>query len=484
MTRELRISPKPLVQFSAQLSNLLRYPYGCLEQTISRVFPLLYFDDLAKEMEPDLFQERSSASLVESGLRRLQTMQLHSGGFGMWPGSITVYPWGSVYATHFLIEAQKAGYHVDDYSYRQAIRYVSSLVKRSSTYTKSNLEQSVYALYALARAGEPDLGTMDFIRQNHTEALRRTSRALLGAAYAAAGNPQVSQLLSSGISDVEAADRETGQNLNSTIRNRALLLLALNESDPADSRIPGLIDRLARDVTTSWWTTQENGFAFLALGSFFRQQEETAQYSGVVLVGGRELGRFNQETAVFNKITDNGTLTIRMDRGYNPGAAFFSLATRGVPTDESFSPTQQGLEIRREYLTRDGEALNKLNVEQGDLVVVRTKIRSLSGPVRNVVISMLLPSGLEVENPRLDTTETLPWMVNANMSPDYLDLRDDRVLMFIDIPKGNQWRTSYALLRAVAPGEFRMPPLQAEAMYNPAIRATGARAAMTVEVRR
>ncbi len=96
-----------------------------------------------------------------------------------------------------------------------------------------------------------------------------------------------------------------------------------------------------------------------------------------------------------------------------------------------------------------------------------------------MVIQQLLPSGLEVENPRLETTESLPWVTDANLAPDSLDLRDDRMLIFTDLP-ANQWRNLYSLTRAVSPGSFRLPPIHAEAMYNPALRASGPRGGLEV----
>ncbi len=75
--------------------------------------------------------------------------------------------------------------------------------------------------------------------------------------------------------------------------------------------------------------------------------------------------------------------------------------TRGVPTDDAFKPSKAGLEIERQFLNREGQALDLSDVKQGDLVVIKTRVRSVSGPVQNVAIVNLLPSGLEVENPRL-----------------------------------------------------------------------------------
>ena len=93
-----------------------------------------------------------------------------------------------------------------------------------------------------------------------------------------------------------------------------------------------------------------------------------------------------------------------MDSGFQPGAAFFSLLTRGIPTDEGFKAASNGMEIERQFLNRDGQPIDLNNVKQGDLIVIKTRVRSVSGPLNNVAVVNLLPSGLEVENPRLSST--------------------------------------------------------------------------------
>ena len=172
---------------------------------------------------------------------------------------------------------------------------------------------------------------------------------------------------------------------------------------------------------------------------------------------------------------------VRADDLTRVGAAFFNLQVRGVSTDERFEPESLGLEIERAYLARDGGRLDLDAVRQGDLIVARIRVRSVAGPVENVVVQNLLPSGVEVENPRLATTERLPWAAPSGGPPTYLDLRDDRILLFVELAP-NEWQTHYALLRAVTPGEFTLPPVQAEAMYNPALRATGERGRLRVVV--
>jgi uncharacterized protein YfaS (alpha-2-macroglobulin family) len=346
------------------------------------------------------------------------------------------------------------------------------------------LKRTVYALYVLARAGQADLATMDFLRDKHLARMRPESKALLAAAYASVGNPRAVEELLDRIGEVEEIERQTGKNFDSTIRNRALVLMALLDAAPDSPRVPELVDRLARDaVTTPYWTTQESGFAFLALGQFFRQQAERPPYKGSVYLGDRKLGTVsNGETAMFRTLEGGEPLRIEMEPGYEPGAAFFSVITRGIPVDKDFQPTAAGLEIEREYLDREGHAVDLAGIQQGDLLVVKTRVRSISGPVENVVIQNRLPSGLEVENPRLETTESLPWVTDAAQGLAYLDLRDDRILLFTDLP-ANSWQNYYALVRAVAPGSFRLPPTQVEAMYNPALFAVSPRGTIRVSRR-
>ncbi len=148
------------------------------------------------------------------------------------------------------------------------------------------------------------------------------------------------------------------------------------------------------------------------------------------------------------------------------------MITRGNPTKKGFKPVADGLQVERVFLTRDGAPINVDQIEQGDLIVLQTKIQSEAGRLDNVVIQNLLPSGFEVENPRLKTTETLTWATGDSIEPEYLDIRDDRILVFTDIPDA-KWYNYYSLLRVVNPGVFVLPPVQAEAMYSPNIRFTG-----------
>lgn len=482
VSRTLHVGALPLVQLSGKFASLLRYPYGCLEQVVSVGFPLVYLGDLARALEPDLLDPDEGrpdpAMLVRDAVRKAATNQVSGGGFSLWSSGRTYDPWISIYATHFLVEASAAGHPVDAGLLRRALDHLQRAVKGRGDGVPGagELQRTAYGLYVLGRAGEPDPGSMDYLRERHAERLTPESRAMLAAAYAATGSPDAVAELEAMIGEIDAAGRQTGKNLDSAVRNRALLLLALLDADPANRRIPELADRLARDARDrGLWTTQETSFALLALGRLTRQQAEQPPWSGRVVQGGRTLAEVSSGApARVTGIAGEGELVLEIDEGFAPGAAFYSLLTRGVPTDDAFRPGTAGLEVERDFLDRGGARLDPADLVQGDLVVIRTRLRSVSGPLENVVLVNLLPSCLEVENPRLESTEILPWITETGQAPDHVDLRDDRILLFTGLP-ANRWQTYHTLARAVSPGSFRLPPVHAEAMYDPALRATGER---------
>jgi uncharacterized protein YfaS (alpha-2-macroglobulin family) len=276
--------------------------------------------------------------------------------------------------------------------------------------------------------------------------------------------------------------RQTGGSFASTTRNRALLLLALLDAAPDDPRVPALATRLARDATAERWNTQEASFALLALGQLERRAAG-ADYRGSVFVGGARQGDFDATTVVFEDLPVEGAVEIRLEAGGGDAPAYYALHERGTPTDAAFAPEAAGLEVERVGLTRDGQPLDALRVRQGDLVVARIRARSQAGRVENVVVQQLLPAGFEIENPRLESSESLPWVGDADLTADHFDVRDDRALIFTRLPSA-KWRTAYLVLRAVTPGVYRLPPVQVEAMYAPELRATGERGEFTVEARR
>lgn len=482
LRRDLRLGRYPLVRYAGKLETLLGYPYGCIEQTVSKAFPLLYFSNLARELEPEALAKSSPEAAVQQGISRALSMQHYSGGFGMWPGAEREQPWASVYATHFLLEASKAGYQVAPQALNQAMTYLAESVKRQQT-TLGGQKTQAYGLYVLARAGKPDRGMMDHLRTKIGAKLPSDARALLAAAYVAAGNAKGGEPLLADLTQAAPAPR-VDDVFDSPLRAVALTLAALADANPAAPETAATARELARLMeTTPIYSTQEAGMAFMAMGKLFARQQATGTCAGQVLAGQNALARFDTaKVTVMKNIQGDGPLSLALDPGCAPGSVFYTLDARGIPQRDTYKPFASGLEITREFLDREGRPLNMAKLPQGAMVVVKTSLRSTSGPVAHVALSQLLPSGLEVENPRLDTTDRLPWMGDKAepAATSYADYRADRVNVFLDLPVSD-WKVVYTVCRAVIPGTYTLPPAQAEAMYYPEIKAGTDLGTMSVE---
>jgi len=469
--RSIRLSTRPIMRFSGHLENLLGYPYGCAEQTVSKAFPLLHFGALAEALAPSRMGTAGPAGLVQAAIRRLQTMQTPSGGYAFWPGDGEAVPWVSAYVCHFLLEAGQAGYSVPPRMVGEGLDYLQGLANPEQGSATQQVEQAAYALYVLAKGGRPDQGGQDYLRETFGKTLTGVARTLLAGAYMATKNPAAGFELLHVAPSFDDARRESGANLGSGLRDRSLAALVLLDAVPDDPRLPDLMTRLSADLdANAWYSTQETSLAFMALGKFLAANEDSRPFSGAVTWpgGGRDFGETRLFTAADIRTAD--AIVLRKEPADR--AVFATVLTSGTSRVDAYAPVKAGIEAEQAFLAEDGQPLDLSAVRQGQLVVMRTRVRSLGGRVDNVVVQSLLPAGLEVENPRLATTEQLDWMKDGETLDGHQDLRDDRVLVFTDLT-GAGWRTGYAVLRAVTPGAFAVPPVQAEAMYVPGLRASG-----------
>ena len=471
VTRTVHLSTSPVARFAGHLEELLGYPYGCAEQTVSKAFPLLHFAALARDLAPGRFTATGPAGLVQTAIRRLQTMQTASGGFGFWPGENDPNPWVSAYVCHFLLEARQAGYAVPGRMIASGIDYLGSLSTPEPGSKADRVEQAAYALYTLALAKRPDLGGQDYLRDTFGASLNGVARTLLAGAYLETNAPDAGFALLHTEPSFNDTDRPSGANLGSGLRDRALAALVLMAAAPDDPLLPELAARLAADLgSPDRRTTQETSLGFMALGKYLAAQPDPQPFSGSLAWpgGARDFGPVTLFTA--DDIRTAGE--IRLDALQAEGTVFAGVLTTGTPRPDAHAPRTEGLEVEQVFLDEKGRPLDLSAVRQGQLVVMRTRVRSLTGPVDNVAVQSLLPAGLEVENPRLATTERLDWMEEGKAMEGHQDLRDDRILVFTGLGDAG-WRERYAVLRAVTPGSYACPPVQAEAMYVPSLRAVG-----------
>jgi uncharacterized protein YfaS (alpha-2-macroglobulin family) len=467
----VRLSTRPLLRYAGHLENLLGYPYGCAEQTVSKAFPLLHFGALARELTPERFNTAGPAGLVQAAIRRLQTMQTPSGGYAFWPGDSEPDPWISAYVCHFLLEAKLAGHTIPDAMLENALFFLESLSNPETGSTGQKIEQAAYALYVLALGKKANQGSQDYLRATFEKSLSGVARTLLAGAFLESGSRDRGFALLGTDWAVDDSRRESGGNLGSGLRDRALMALVLLKNASDDPRLPELMTRLSSQLGgNAWHSTQETSLAFMAMGKYLSALDDSRPFAGTLTWA--DGAQIFDETRLFLRENIQTTSALTLEKSPADRTVFTTVLTSATPKAEAHVPDSQGLLVEQTLLGENGLPLEEDAVGQGDLVIMRTRVRSASGPIDNVVVQSLLPAGLEVENPRLATTERLDWMGDEAMLEGHQDLRDDRILVFCDLDNTG-WKTRYSVLRAVTPGRFTLPPVQAEAMYHPGLRASG-----------
>jgi uncharacterized protein YfaS (alpha-2-macroglobulin family) len=463
---QLILAPLPGLKLAGSLRYLLGYPHGCVEQTTSKLFPLLYFDSLAEATQSEAFKGGNADYYIGQGIEKLEAMQLREGSFSYWPGESYSNEWGSIYAAHFLVEARKAGYSVADRVYDKMLTYLVNL-SRVSDISKERLQTRIYALYVLSLAGKAQLSTMAYLKNLDLDKLGDASRAQLAAAYYYSGDRQTAKQLLPATLTPSNAGRQTGGNFNSAARNDAIILSALADIEPGNPVIFKLVRRLMKAAKPGYWgNTQENAFALMALGKIYRKKTES-NYQGEVWVGAQKIATFDSKKIATIKDSRLGKGRIRV-RISGKGECYYHLTAGGIPARNDVREYSQGISVTREYLDRHGDRQSPARIRQGDLIVAHLTIQPKQDDLDNIAIVDMLPGGLEIDNPRLANNAGLTWISEKSLVPGYMDVRDDRLILFVNLSKSGTYHLYYAL-RAVSCGEFILPSVKAECMYEPEI---------------
>ena len=295
----------------------------------------------------------------------------------------------------------------------------------------------------------------------HRDQLSLDGRYLLAAAYRMAGMPAQAQEVQPPAFTGEVALSELDGSFYSYIRDLAISLNCLMDTDPTN-RQSGVIarqltDQLARAAYTS---TQEKAFAMLALGKVARQAAKNTGTASL-MAGGKAIAT-SAGPAVTASLAGMAGQPLSV-AATGAGGFYYSWQVSGLTADGSYKQEDSRMKVRRRYLDRTGKELSA-NFRQNDLVVVCITIEAQTqDAVPNVVITDMLPAGFEPENSRLSALPQMEWIKDAS-DPDYIDIRDDRVNMFVTATRKPQ--SYYYMVRAVTPGTYKLGPVQADAMYD------------------
>lgn len=452
----LELSAVPPLHASERLSSLIAYPHGCLEQTVSKLFPQLYLNRLVKLSDDE---KQAISDNITKGLEKISGFLAASGGFSYWPGSDQIHGWTSIYAGHFLLEAQNQGYTVPASLIDPMMTYQRGAANRWRLGSESVLQQ-VYRLFVLALGRNPDMGAMNRLRD--FKRLDPQVASMLSASFYLAGQVEAARDLIKGLSLEVKESGQDDQTFATPLRDEALLLWSQLRSGSRQD-LSGLASKLSESLAqNTLYSTQELSFTLMALAEYYGSRPNAGAVKGDLVINGKKES-FSFDTPILRydlsrQMGDKGiNLVVN-----NPGSErlFISWSQEGIPLAGQETAAARTLKLDTRYTDLEGKPLDVTRVKQGqDLLITVTVKNTGRRRLDNLALSHLLPAGFQITDARY----ALPGQSGGIL--DYQDVRDDRVYSYFGL-KPDETKVITIHVNASFTGRYYLPGVRVEAMYD------------------
>lgn len=455
---KLMLSSVPAMNLEKRLRYLIRYPHGCLEQTVSSVFPQLYMDQLTTLND---IQKKDIQYNVEQALRKLKSYQTPGGGLAYWPGNGTADPWASTYTLHFILKAERKGYKLPAGLKDGLIKYQIKTAKEWNGYNEkyyyNDLDQA-YRLFTLALAGKPELGLMNRLKE------KKTSVATiwrLSAAYQIAGQTNIAKKLVGNLPASVKAYKFNEYTYGSSERDEAMILetlVLLGEREKGLSVLKNIAKQLNSDA---WHSTQTIGYSLMSISEYLGKNKVGSGINAEITINGKSQKIISEKPFTTIDLPESkGTFTIRDNSG---NILFAELIRSGVSMSENIAQQNSNLSMSVNYYDINNNPINPADLAQGTdfKCVVNITNPGMMGNYSNLALTQMFPSGWEIINTRLNNRPNAA----ENFGLSFQDFRDDRVYSYFDLKAAQQVSVTI-LLNATYKGNYYMPATYCEAMYD------------------
>jgi hypothetical protein len=465
----LEISSMPPINLQQRLDYLIQYPHGCVEQTTSSVFAQVFLDDVV-ELSDD--QKKVINGNIKAAIQRLKGFQTASGGLAYWQGLNTADEWGSNYAGHFLLEAQKKGFSIpygllDNWKRYQKERAQNWVASKNAMLYQEDLTQA-YRLYTLAKAGATDLGSMNRLKESKN--LSAAAKWRLAAAYAEAGQLETAKKLIASLPTKIKPYVEYAYTYGSSCRDEAMILETLTLLKMKSQGFEVLNEVAQQLSSEDWMSTQTTAYALLAVSKYATANNLGEGVSAECKVNGTKVTIASKGVVKQIPIgnANNSSSIAFSNKGNSP--LYVRLIRSGIPAAGQETARESNLRMDISYYSTKGAPLDVSTLEQGtDFVAQVTIIHpGVKSSYKNMALTQVFPSGWEIHNSRLD--ENMNLLTGKSDLPTYQDIRDDRVYTYFDLYSGGS-KTYKVMLNAAYTGRFYLPTVYTEAMYDNSVSA-------------
>jgi hypothetical protein len=496
---------------------LVEFPYGCVEQTISRYLPSIALWSAKKNLFPNWENENKAEvdkifDSFHKGVKRISQMQNDDGSFGWWSGDLG-NEFLTAYALNSFIEIDRLGLKgrlsaEESNTYKKGLEAIKRMLSNPQPMSQdarifllyiysneTNSEKlfwekfpiqklipdktiSVYSLAYLIRAFEniitkhefkdPQLKSNFIQKKNELfkELISRKKKDSLGVYFE---NESETYEWQGGILEISSLVLQT-------------LMDIKDQSSLSSNLVTSIQKRLKGDSFTS---TKETSAVILSLSRYFSKQKNISK-KGIInfYLNSKKLTsiEYNSEDKKSNpskvfpldlnssqyKIEANGkeSSDVNFDVNIQGVIKLKSNNVKMKSFNSGFNLDREIFSLKRVKDVNQVEYLvpykaNTEKIQQGEELLIKLKITP-DKKYEYILLEDYLASGFEVV--KQDAFDGIKHYSHS-------EKRDDRMVYFINrLEKGKTIEIAY-IIRAELNGEFSLKPAKIECMYSPEIRA-------------
>ena len=474
---KLEVSRIPSVDISRRFDFLYNYQHHCTEQLTSKALPLLF---VGQFKTIDKIEAEKIKTNIQEAIRQIYGRQLPNGGFVYWPGNAVADEWISSYAGMFLTLAQEKGYAVHSNVLNKWKRFQRAAAQNwrmpqdASGWQQWQSElQQAFRLYTLALAGVPEYGAMN--RMKEQAGLSIQAKWRLATTYALTGKMKPAEELVYNAETTVSPYSSMNQIYGSSDRDEAMILetlILMNRERDALQQAKVVSKNLSQE---EWFSTQSTAFALMAMGRLAEKLSGTLDF--VWTWNDKQQPAVKSAKAVFEKeiatTPKSGMIAVK---NQGKGALSVDLITRTQLLNDTLPAISDNLRMDIRYANLNGTPISVNDIIQGTDFMAITSISNISGTsdYTNLALTHIIPSGWEIYNERMVAPETESGAADGSGKSvskyNYLDIRDDRVLTYFNLRRG-ETKVFTVRLQATYAGNFILPAVQCEAMYDVNVQA-------------
>lgn len=459
------------------INYLTSYPYGCLEQKVSKAFPQLYLQNLITLDETTKADMKANINNVIADMNAFLRPDF---SMTSWPNGKYVDPWCELYALQFLIEARNQGYNISNSLIDGMIRYQTNKAKTWNQSIDAPTAETIqaYRLFVLALNNTAEVGAMN--RFKNIEMNYPLTKALTAAAYALIGKVNIAEKLIPVIDfNAKGCLSDYYTTFGSKVRDMSMCIYAEMLTDDNTEAVQNDINELCRILGSDrWLDTQTTAMAIFVVGKY--AEKIGIKDNSISLLIANENDTKNISTSrssisynIAPKRGDNAvTIT---NNGSEPVVA--TLFTKGTVAEYQREDDGAWYDMTVKYLDKEGNEINTERIRQNtDFEVVITVSNPHEYQVTENALTFQAASGWEIVNSRLFGDNS-----SNEAQAKHIDYQDDHVDFIFDLAPYSS-KTFRLSLNAASIGTFIIPSVTCEDMYNNQIwYKTAARKTTTVK---